>query len=256
MALVVAGLMAVGCQSRRPEPEWGRALALTVHLKRDYVEAVEANRPEEFDELHAIAQELVDVALRLGTPALDLIPRLRRLSSDIASRAPPLDVYNQTSAVVADLVRLGKLPTMPPAPPSIERGKAIYETNCSVCHGTEAGFRGEVAREMRPSPPDFHESDVMNPLIPFESFYVVSHGFGNTPMPSFELLSEQGRWDAVFYLFRFRQPPCEQSSAQASLRELSTLSDSELVARHHEAGAACLRRGGWLPRPELETVSR
>jgi len=85
-------------------------------------------------------------------------------------------------------------------PESIERGKQIYATNCAACHGANGEGDGPVANTL-PVPP----TDLTYPVRgagpkPEDTFRVLTVGLEGSPMPAFDYLSEQDRWDLVSYI--------------------------------------------------------
>jgi mono/diheme cytochrome c family protein len=81
-----------------------------------------------------------------------------------------------------------------------ERGRALYQQNCALCHGVEADGRG-VRREGFSSPPrDFTDPDVRRRVSPRRMFFEIREGVRGTAMPSWKSLSEGETWDLVAYL--------------------------------------------------------
>ncbi len=85
-------------------------------------------------------------------------------------------------------------------PESIERGKKLYATNCTACHGENGQGDGPIAKTL-PVPP----TDLTYPVRaagpkPEDTFRVLTVGLEGSPMPAFGYLSEQDRWDLVSYI--------------------------------------------------------
>ncbi|WP_245960304.1 c-type cytochrome [Hydrogenothermus marinus] len=85
-------------------------------------------------------------------------------------------------------------------PESINRGKKIYATNCTSCHGENGQGDGPLAKTL-PVPP----TDLTYPVRaagpkPEDTFRVLTVGLEGSPMPSFGHLSERDRWDLVSYI--------------------------------------------------------
>lgn len=83
---------------------------------------------------------------------------------------------------------------------SLERGAALYTTNCASCHGDGGMGDGPVGSALVPAPaPVAHTSQMMADDY---LFWRISEGgtpFG-TSMPSWKVLDEQARWDMVNYM--------------------------------------------------------
>jgi len=88
-----------------------------------------------------------------------------------------------------------------------ERGRTLYQQNCSLCHGVEADGRG-VRREGFSSPPrDFTDPDVRRRVSPRRMFFEIREGVRGTAMPSWKSLSEGETWDLVAYLRSVAREP-------------------------------------------------
>ena len=90
----------------------------------------------------------------------------------------------------------------PNDPATKAAGRALYQTNCAVCHGLVGDGVSLVASQMslRP-PPNLHK--LRNPG-PGHVFQVVTQGFGLMPSYAAEL-TPQERWAVVAYLGALRR---------------------------------------------------
>jgi len=91
---------------------------------------------------------------------------------------------------------------MPPTAASLAEGKALFETNCVICHGQTSAARGPVGKKLAPPPPGL-DQDMVKGLNDPTIFKAITFGFGR--MPSFQdKLSPGERWNLVNFL-RTRQ---------------------------------------------------
>jgi mono/diheme cytochrome c family protein len=90
---------------------------------------------------------------------------------------------------------------LPAAAPDAPAGQAIYEANCASCHGADGQGTVENAR-------DFSDVDYMRAAAPVDFFQVVTDGQGSMP-PFKDELSDEDRWNAVYYLWSFAVPAAE-----------------------------------------------
>jgi len=91
---------------------------------------------------------------------------------------------------------------VPPTAASLAEGKALFETNCLICHGQTSAERGPVGKKLIPPPPGL-DHDMVKGLSDSTIFKAMTFGFGR--MPSFQdKLTPQERWDLVNFL-RTRQ---------------------------------------------------
>ena len=92
------------------------------------------------------------------------------------------DVRNQVAATAA----------------SLEQGKALFEINCAMCHGTMSAERGPVGRKLKPPPPGL-DHDLLTIRSDAHIFKAVSFGFGRMP-PFRDKLTPGERWHLVNFL--------------------------------------------------------
>jgi len=82
---------------------------------------------------------------------------------------------------------------------SVTRGKKVFTTQCALCHGEKGDGKGDLAKEMSLTLPDFTQPDSLAKRTDGDLFAIV--GTGKDPMPS-----QKGRmtnpqlWNLVNYL--------------------------------------------------------
>jgi mono/diheme cytochrome c family protein len=82
---------------------------------------------------------------------------------------------------------------------SVERGKKIYATQCSMCHGEKGDGKGDLAEEMKINPPDFTKPETLAKRTDGELFTIIR--IGNTTMPAQgERMKDIHKWEVVNYL--------------------------------------------------------
>lgn len=77
----------------------------------------------------------------------------------------------------------------PTRPPDAAKGKTLFDTNCSTCHGVDA--RGEDGPDLRGVPASLGDPAVEN---------IIRRGIPGTAMAGFYLISATGAADIVSYL--------------------------------------------------------
>ena len=81
--------------------------------------------------------------------------------------------------------------------PTLDKGKALYETYCLVCHGAEGKGDGPIASKI--PPPSAYKSDRVMGFLPGRIFHVIT--MGSNKMPSYAAqLSPDDRWLIVNYV--------------------------------------------------------
>jgi mono/diheme cytochrome c family protein len=90
---------------------------------------------------------------------------------------------------------------VPPTPAAIKGGMNIYENRCENCHGVNGDGKGPKAAELSVAPADFRNARMMSNLTDGELYWQITKGA--RPMPSFESLTEEERWEVVDYIRTF-----------------------------------------------------
>jgi cytochrome c oxidase cbb3-type subunit 3 len=135
------------------------------------------------------------------------------------TRGGPLE-EQEIAAIVAFLRSKGPprqpLPSSPLAGGDSARGQAVFEKNCSSCHGT-VSTRGNSVH--------LHNPELLAAASPAFLRYAILHGRAPTPMPAFQgLLSEQEVTDVVTWLWSFKP-----AAPTAPVRDLTVPHDLPIV---------------------------
>ncbi|HXX57693.1 MAG TPA: cytochrome c [Thermodesulfovibrionales bacterium] len=111
--------------------------------------------------------------------------------------SPPKDSVPVTGKEVASPDMEFKNP-MAPTAKSVEEGKALFETNCLMCHGATSSERGPVGKKLVPPPPGL-DHEMVKGLSDSTIFKAITFGFGR--MPAFQdKLTSRERWKLVNFL--------------------------------------------------------
>ncbi len=87
---------------------------------------------------------------------------------------------------------------VPATAESLAAGKALFETNCVICHGQTSAERGPVGKKLVPPPPGL-DHDMVLGLSDATIFKAITFGFGRMPVFQ-DKLSPRERWDLVNFL--------------------------------------------------------
>lgn len=82
---------------------------------------------------------------------------------------------------------------------SIEYGKLIYSSQCTLCHGATGDGSGPLATKFKYDMPDLGNAQAQNKRTDGELFYVLTHGHGKMKGEG-DRLKEKVRWDIVNYI--------------------------------------------------------
>src|SRR5580704_12197582 len=91
-----------------------------------------------------------------------------------------------------------------PVPSTLEAMAAamiIYENRCANCHGVNGDGKGPKAEELSVAPAYFRDARAMAAITDGELYWRITKGA--RPMPSFESLPEEARWQLVDYIRTF-----------------------------------------------------
>ena len=111
--------------------------------------------------------------------------------------APPAGAVPTTGREIVSQASELKNPA-PPTASSLAEGKALFETNCVICHGQDSAERGPVGKKLVPPPPGLDHVMVKG-LSDSTIFKAVTFGFGRMPVFQ-DKLTPQERWNLVNFL--------------------------------------------------------
>ena len=163
-----------------------------------------------------------------------------------------------------------------PDPPAASPGQAVYERQCSGCHGIRGDGQGVFAPHLSPRPRDFtqarfrYRSTPTGQLPTDEDVYrSVAHGLAGSGMPAFQaFLSPADIRAVVAYVKRFSArferdpaprplalPAPPAASAERIARGAQLYEDSGCASCHGESGKGDGRSGQDLKTSEGEPIT-
>ena len=86
------------------------------------------------------------------------------------------------------------------SPQARQRGKALFQQNCVLCHGAAADGHGVRSMGLDRTPADFSNPQWNAASAPARIYHAIREGVPGSPMPSWSALSEAETWDLVAYL--------------------------------------------------------
>jgi mono/diheme cytochrome c family protein len=84
---------------------------------------------------------------------------------------------------------------------SVEKGKKIFSTQCTMCHGIKGDGKGDadLLAEIKATPPDFTKADALKKRTDGELFYIITTGSETMPGQT-ERMKEKLKWDVINYI--------------------------------------------------------
>ena len=82
---------------------------------------------------------------------------------------------------------------------SVERGKKLYQTQCSMCHGEKGDGKGDMVEDLKINPPDFTKPETLAKRTDGELFAIIETGSPEMPGQSTRM-HELHKWEIVNYL--------------------------------------------------------
>ena len=92
-----------------------------------------------------------------------------------------------------------------PTEESLQKGKALFDQNCSVCHGEKGDGKGLAASSLNPPPANFLDQEHSGTYGPGEKYWIIGNGTQGTGMPAFSQFSPSQRWHPVNYIFQLQK---------------------------------------------------
>lgn len=165
--------------------------------------------------------------------ATDVNRDLTALKTLMERKGEPKEVALLARRIGNRVIQIAKIEVAPSHWPDLHHGKAIYEKNCTTCHGPTGHGDGPSSGNLNPKPTNFHAAK-SDGLPPFQMFNTIRLGVPGTAMAGFSGLSDQEVWDVAFYSLSLRHgnestsKPSSAGDTGWSLKDAATKSDEEL----------------------------
>jgi high-affinity iron transporter len=195
---------------------------------------------EELKEQQGFLAEALELAAELPAAEHSEIAALVTPALSAARRAAePSQVVPAVRQALEKLRSHHAVQRAPRIPPSLARGKSLFEVGCVACHAADGSGHSDIAGKLSTRPPDFRDPVQAGPLSPFRVFNAVAYGVPGTAMPSFqESWGDAERWDLAFYVLALAHPgPTAGAAAPpTTLAHLAATSDDALRAELRALG--------------------
>ena len=243
MRVVIAGLVLFATVASADDrtADTQRLLGLLDGVRTTYVEAFDDDegeliRPLELEEARLLLKEVRQIDEHLGLVDATSVAALDQELHGVVlgDRLPELIDGLLARVTAATGVQAE---TLPPAPPSVARGRALFVDNCATCHAADEAERRRMAA------PDFKQLTFMRRETPRDFFTMLSLGRRKSAMPEWsQAFSVQQRWDSVAYVWTLAQSDAEH-------REAAVIYGAHCVGCHGSRGEGVTGQAPDLSRP-------
>ncbi len=195
------------------------AWRLLDYVSVDYAGAVADGKvvnPAEYGEMTEFAGQIrtrID-ALPPSAAKADLSRGAAALAVRIRDKASPEIVGVEAKALAGALLAAYPSPLAPSFPTDLAKGQALYEAQCSVCHGAAGHADGPGAQGLDPAPIAFADVERARQRSVFGLYQVIEQGLDGTAMASFSDLPADDRWALAFYVGRFAFTDAEAAEGE------------------------------------------
>lgn len=111
-------------------------------------------------------------------------------------------------------------------PELLAKGKTVFMSNCSSCHGPEGLGNGPAAAAFNPKPRNFIVETFKQGSAPSQILYTISHGLGS--MPSFASMPLEDRMAVIHTIYSLT--PNKEKDTPASLAKIGLGPDLKPLA--------------------------
>ena len=122
---------------------------------------------------------------------------------------------------------------IPADPPSLSRGRQLYQTTCAVCHGVAGNGDGPQAGSLTPRPANLADAASLRASSPLDFYRRITIGVAGTAMAPYEqTLSVSDRWAVAAYAstLRLSRPSGSVPDPLRSFGATAKMSDAEVLA--------------------------
>jgi high-affinity iron transporter len=205
------------------EEDLRRLAAILDYIAADYAGAVKNGAVIDEGEYREQLSFLTDAAgLAAKVPGADVAP----VAKLVAAKAEPAEVAQAARGLRKRLLDEHGLVLAPAAPPSLERGRALFAQSCAACHGPGGGGDGPAGKTLKPPPRSFLDPAAMAEMSAVRAFNAITDGMKGTAMASWTALSASDRWSLAFTVLALRHDAAAAARGQklvaASARPIPT----------------------------------
>ncbi len=132
------------------------------------------------------------ILLAFALPLIPAAPLARAAGDEVAIDE---QAAVRVPLVIPDKARKQRNP-FEPTPESLARGKRLFSSQCTMCHGSTGAGDGDLAQRFEIPLPDFSKR---SNRTDGELFYILTNGHGKMPAEG-ERLPAEWRWDMINFV--------------------------------------------------------
>ena len=153
------------------------------------------------------------------------------LASSLVVAALAVSGAVSVSVSVAALAGPEAKPKAPALSPALAaKGRAVYQTSCTVCHGDGGAGDGVTGKYLNPPPRNFAKEAFKQGDSVEAIFATLLTGVPGTPMVAFPQLTEEDRWAVAWYVAHFRPTSKDGKKAKKIIDALPPLTTAAAPA--------------------------
>ena len=159
----------------------------------------------EYAEMQEFSAELRNLIMGMpeGMDKAPLVEEAEKIRTSIGRRVEGIEVVTLTQQLKTDLISAYNISVGPVKAPDISGVQALFEAECSSCHGVLGYGDGPMESVQAIPPSDFHDMDRQYTRSVYDLYNTISLGVNGTPMQAFEQLSDEQRWALAIMVSRF-----------------------------------------------------
>ncbi len=132
-----------------------------------------------------------------------LLVMVAQIQQGVSEKVPGAEISSLTQKLKADLIESYQIVVGPARVPDMSHVQALYETDCSSCHGLLGYGDGPLASSLEIPPSNFHEMDRQYSRSVYDLYNTITLGVSGTPMPAFAQLNDEQRWALAFMVSQY-----------------------------------------------------
>ena len=252
MLLVITVLSFSASASESEQTKIKQIAQLAEYVGVDYVAAVgngEILDSDEYQEMSEFSHVILEQASQLSSQTTKfntVKTHAKALYTAISNKESVEKVRKESSALRESLLTFMPQLSLPTTLLPIEQTKALFATNCSMCHGASGQGNGPLAKNLTPEPTNFTDKERATNRSLMGLYDAVTNGINDTPMVAFSQFNEQQRWSLAFYVgsLAFKDvQKTEGTFESVTASQIVNLNPAQLSAGQSEAQAHYVK---WL----------